>query len=1124
MTSNLLGNDDWAGICNVPRLYTIAVAYNSFSLIFPSCLATTPTLNYLDVSNNNVFGPVTDPLGTYTNLTTLKAAHCSLNGTVPMSIGGLKKLQLLDMSNNRLSGVAFLWVSQLSNLVEVQLGHNSFTGTLANNFFLYLPRLEILNLEANALSGNIPEYLGPNLFKKLDLSGNQITGTLSAAIANLTELQYFDLSRNALTGEIPVAFSNLASLTEVDLSYNQLDSIHSGVFDGSIKDVLQTLEIVGNSISAIPDNVKNLAKLTTFRAATNKLTYFPTDLTGMASLRNFDISYNSLTSFNLATLSTLVKLESIYLDHNQIGTANFTALASLPNLLILSMTSCGLTVLPTTKEILALPKLNSLRLSGNTFGGVFPQYFYLLRNLEVLTLRSCGFVGRAGGLPPTLEVLDISSNSLTGISLFENGGLCELVELYASKNMLDGGFDFQNELTKYCGGRSDLAILDFSLNSLDGLYHIPSSIRSLNIRNNSMVLDMALSIEPLKGLVFLDMSNNLATGSLSVLTTLSKLIFLDVMGNANVKAEKVSDFSADQSCTMVGKTAIANNYPLDSGFLTYSESMTHYVTYLCPDVAGTSGTMVHVSPSYYGYCSCQCASGYAGQPPNCEGCGGGSYAPDSGRTACLSCPPGSMSSGNVAHATCMTCLPGTYAASHASTSCSNCPAGTFSSLAGATSCLPCADRSITNEPGKTACTSCPGNTYTTAGDATTCYLCEFGFVVDNRCVLYLPLLICLILTLLLVALIVTVVVVMLAVGLPVIVPRVRHAIKAKRMMQLTALYTKLSEGSISPDLLLQYSDIKVDGELGSGAYGRVFRATWRGTLVAVKELTGISSAEEILQEFREEVMVMSKLRHPNVIILVGACTEPPNLCIVMEYMARGSLAGIVRDHSNQYGMIQILEWAHDICCGMHYLHQRSILHRDLKALNVLVDHKDTAKISDFGISSIMDKGKNSFQTEGVGSIPWVAPEVLRHETVGTAADVYSFGITLWEVVSRQELYAGMKQSDIIVRVLQSNMRPRIPPDCSYALSVIISDCWNSRAASRPSFQTLTFRIEELLHQLGAAPVDVDLETRGLLQEKSNPLHSAMMVSASPRVSFNSVYLSSSRKSSTDLNTVATSRL
>ena len=104
MTSNLLGNDDWAGICNVPRLYTIAVAYNSFSLIFPSCLATTPTLNYLDVSNNNVFGPVTDPLGTYTNLTTLKAAHCSLNGTVPMSIGGLKKLQLLDMSNNRLSG------------------------------------------------------------------------------------------------------------------------------------------------------------------------------------------------------------------------------------------------------------------------------------------------------------------------------------------------------------------------------------------------------------------------------------------------------------------------------------------------------------------------------------------------------------------------------------------------------------------------------------------------------------------------------------------------------------------------------------------------------------------------------------------------------------------------------------------------------------------------------------------------------------------------------------------------------------------------------------------------------------------------------------------------------------
>lgn len=176
----------------------------------------------------------------------------------------------------------------------------------------------------------------------------------------------------------------------------------------------------------------------------------------------------------------------------------------------------------------------------------------------------------------------------------------------------------------------------------------------------------------------------------------------------------------------------------------------------------------------------------------------------------------------------------------------------------------------------------------------------------------------------------------------------------------------------------------------------------------------------------------SVLHHPNVVLFLGACTKKPNLCLVLEYCTHRSLHHFLKNedkHHIRITMSHVLRFALDIARGVYYLHRKqSIVQRDLKARNILVDESLNAKVADFGLSRVIDEEEANKLT-ACGTPAWTAPEVVRMEQYTEKVDVYSFGIIMWELITRQEPYGGRKGVQIAYAAAEQGLRPDIPSYC-----------------------------------------------------------------------------------------------
>eukprot|EP00002_Diphylleia_rotans_P037319 TRINITY_DN832_c0_g1_i12.p1 TRINITY_DN832_c0_g1~~TRINITY_DN832_c0_g1_i12.p1 ORF type:complete len:2157 (+),score=329.35 TRINITY_DN832_c0_g1_i12:121-6591(+) len=260
---------------------------------------------------------------------------------------------------------------------------------------------------------------------------------------------------------------------------------------------------------------------------------------------------------------------------------------------------------------------------------------------------------------------------------------------------------------------------------------------------------------------------------------------------------------------------------------------------------------------------------------------------------------------------------------------------------------------------------------------------------------------------------------------------------------------------------IPFSELELGRLLGTGSFGEVYAGVWRGANVAVKRFVFTGNSRILIQEFEKEVGIMVELRHPNVVLYMAACLEPKNLCIVAELMSLGSLYDILHNEEVELPMELRVTLLLDAANGMNYLHLSSpaILHRDLKSLNLLLDDRWCLKISDFGLTGIQQKIKNSELPSG--SLLWMAPEVILGEEYTEKADVYSFGIVIWEVLTRKEPYedyGGIKE--VPYKVLKDQMRPRLDDVGKDGLDVIplMQRCWSQKPDDRPSFSHL---VEEL---------------------------------------------------------------
>merc|ERR1711916_157767 len=280
------------------------------------------------------------------------------------------------------------------------------------------------------------------------------------------------------------------------------------------------------------------------------------------------------------------------------------------------------------------------------------------------------------------------------------------------------------------------------------------------------------------------------------------------------------------------------------------------------------------------------------------------------------------------------------------------------------------------------------------------------------------------------------------------------------VLGLTSTATASSSGStpltaVKHDWEIEMADVEFGKFLGRGAFGEVYHGIWRGTEVAIKKLLEQNLSPKALEEFQGEVEIMSKLRHPNVTLFMGACQEESSMCLLTEYLHRGSLYHVLHDPAVDMDWKLLVKMALDAAKGMAYLHgyKPPIIHRDLKSLNLLVDTNWIVKITDFGLTTAKEASGTMTQC---GTPQWMAPEVLRNEPYDYKADVYSFAIVLWEMATRQVPYDGMNPMQVGMKVLLVGLRPTIPQYVPKAFETLIRTCWDADASARPDFSDIRF--------------------------------------------------------------------
>mmetsp|Transcript_32075 Transcript_32075/g.90949 ORF Transcript_32075/g.90949 Transcript_32075/m.90949 type:complete len:635 (-) Transcript_32075:296-2200(-) len=252
-------------------------------------------------------------------------------------------------------------------------------------------------------------------------------------------------------------------------------------------------------------------------------------------------------------------------------------------------------------------------------------------------------------------------------------------------------------------------------------------------------------------------------------------------------------------------------------------------------------------------------------------------------------------------------------------------------------------------------------------------------------------------------------------------------------------------------------------ELGRGASGSTYSGIWDGHQVAVKVLQDNivdagTNPVEVLKEFSRELQALTKLRHPNVLSFLGAAISPPRYCLVLEYMGGGSLWMALRETPET---VQFMSMALQLARGMRYIHEvANMIHRDLKSPNLLLGESGQLKVADFG----MTMGGDHHDLKGrVGTLRWMAPEVMLDQPYGRSADVYSMGIILWELLTKDWPWRSVPTDEKILpnmlTLVDTGMRPEIPEGTPEAISSLIRDCWHQKPQKRPNCDEILQRLE-----------------------------------------------------------------
>ena len=257
------------------------------------------------------------------------------------------------------------------------------------------------------------------------------------------------------------------------------------------------------------------------------------------------------------------------------------------------------------------------------------------------------------------------------------------------------------------------------------------------------------------------------------------------------------------------------------------------------------------------------------------------------------------------------------------------------------------------------------------------------------------------------------------------------------------------------------AEFQLKKKVGSGKFGAVWLGTWNHgngeTGVAIRTL---EPGTMEVANFMEEANILKSLRHRQLLQLYAVCTKSEPIYIVTELMKNGSLLDYLHNKGRALRLPQLVDMSAQVASGMAYLEGKNFIHRDLAARNVLVGEANVCKVADFGLAR--EQREDIYQAREGAKFPikWTAPEAAMKNQFSIKSDVWSFGILLTEIITYGRIpYPGMTNAEVLNQVERGYRMPS-PPGNPELLYTIMLDCWKADTETRPTFDSLQYRLED----------------------------------------------------------------
>ncbi|EFJ28857.1 hypothetical protein SELMODRAFT_60277, partial [Selaginella moellendorffii] len=904
-----------------------------------------PSLRKLDLSNNPLQSPIPDSIGDLSRIQSISIASAQLNGSIPGSLGRCSSLELLNLAFNQLSGPLPDDLAALEKIIT-------------------------FSVVGNSLSGPIPRWIGQwQLADSILLSTNSFSGSIPPELGQCRAVTDLGLDNNQLTGSIPPELCDAGLLSQLTLDHNTLTGSLAG---GTLRRCgnLTQLDVTGNRLTGeIPRYFSDLPKLVILDISTNFfMGSIPDELWHATQLMEIYASDNLLEGGLSPLVGRMENLQHLYLDRNRLSGPLPSELGLLKSLTVLSLAGNAFDgVIP--REIFGgTTGLTTLDLGGNRLGGAIPPEIGKLVGLDCLVLSHNRLSGQIPAevaslfqiaVPPESGfvqhhgVLDLSHNSLTGPIPSGIGQCSVLVELDLSNNLLQGRIPPEISLL------ANLTTLDLSSNMLQG--RIPwqlgenSKLQGLNLGFNRLTGQIPPELGNLERLVKLNISGNALTGSIpDHLGQLSGLSHLDASGNG-LTGSLPDSFSGLVS--IVGfKNSLTGEIPSEIGGILQLSYLDLSVNKL---VGGIPGSLCELTELGFFNVSDNGLTGDIPQEGICKNFSRLSYGGNRGLCGLavgVSCGALDDLRGNGGQPVLL--KPGAiWAITMAST------VAFFCIVFAAIRWRMMRQQSEALLGEKIKLNSGNHNSHGSTSSSSP---------FSNTDVSQEPL-------------------------------SINVAMFERPLLKLTL-----------SDIVTATNGFSKANVIGDGGYGTVYRAVLPdGRTVAVKKLAPVRDYRAVrsgssCREFLAEMETLGKVKHRNLVTLLGYCSYGEERLLVYDYMVNGSLDVWLR---NRTDALEALTWdrrlriAVGAARGLAFLHHGivpHVIHRDVKASNILLDADFEPRVADFGLARLISAYDTHVSTDIAGTFGYIPPEYGMTWRATSKGDVYSYGVILLELVTGKE--------------------------------------------------------------------------------------------------------------------------